>query len=53
MVFLTQVIEGFSLDTFALPQMWLVFGLGSAALWRSGLVSPDTSPPRGEPVGAR
>jgi O-antigen ligase len=53
MVFLTQVIEGFSLDTFALPQMWLVFGLGSAALWRSGLVSPDASPPHRGPLAAR
>jgi len=30
-----QGIEGFSLDTFALPQLWLVFGLSTAALWRS------------------
>ena len=30
---LTQAVEGFSLDTFALPQLWLIFGLCTAALW--------------------
>jgi O-antigen ligase len=29
---LTQVVEGFSLDSFALPQLWLVFGLCTASL---------------------
>jgi hypothetical protein len=32
---LTQFVEGFSLDTFALPQLWLIFGLCTAALWTS------------------
>jgi O-antigen ligase len=39
-VFLTQLVEGFSMDTFALPQLWLVFGLATAALWRSQAFSP-------------
>ena len=38
---LAQVVEGFSLDTFALPQLWLVFGLSTAALWRSRSLGPD------------
>jgi O-antigen ligase len=31
---LIQLIEGFSLDTYALPQLWIVFGLVTAAAWR-------------------
>jgi O-antigen ligase len=41
-VFLTQMVEGFSMDTFALPQLWLIFGLATAALWRSKALTPDT-----------
>jgi hypothetical protein len=37
-VFLTQLVEGFSMDTFALPQLWLIFGLATGALWRSKAV---------------
>ena len=33
---LVQIFEGFSIDTFALPQMWIMFGLVSAAYsWQS------------------
>jgi len=39
-VFLTQLVEGFSMDTFALPQLWLIFGLVTAALWRSKAEQP-------------
>ena len=42
MVILTQLVEGFSMDTFALPQLWLIFGLATAALWRSKAMSPDS-----------
>jgi hypothetical protein len=35
-----QVIEGFSLDTYALPQLWLVFGLVTSGLWSSKAVGP-------------
>ncbi len=31
---LIQLIEGFSLDTYALPQLWIIFGLVTAAAWR-------------------
>lgn len=31
---LIQLIEGFSLDTYALPQLWIIFGLVTAAVWR-------------------
>jgi len=31
-----QVIEGFSLDTFALPQFWILPALIAAAGWRKG-----------------
>lgn len=30
----TQLMEGFSLDTYALPQLWIIFGLVTAAAWR-------------------
>jgi O-antigen ligase len=40
-VFLTQCVEGFSLDSYALPQMWLVLGLGTAALTRSVILTAD------------
>jgi O-antigen ligase len=35
---LAQLVEGFSLDSFALPQLWILFGLTTAAVWhfRSG-----------------
>lgn len=49
-VFLTQGVEGFSLDTFALPQMWLVFGLGTAAMWRSGVADPKPAAGRDRPA---
>jgi O-antigen ligase len=40
---LAQVVEGFSLDTFALPQLWLVFGLCTASLWGPrSLAEPST-----------
>jgi len=29
---LAQVFEGFSLDTFALPQLWIMLGLLTAAI---------------------
>jgi O-antigen ligase len=29
-----QLVEGFSLDSFALPQMWIIFGLLTATAWR-------------------
>lgn len=35
LAFIAFVIEGFSLDSFALPQMWIVFGLVTAAWWDS------------------
>ena len=31
---LAQVGEGFSLDSFALPQLWVILGLLTAAVWR-------------------
>ena len=31
-----QIVEGFSLDTFALPHLWTMLGLISAALWIDG-----------------
>jgi O-antigen ligase len=31
---LAQVGEGFSLDSFALPQLWIMLGLVTAAVWR-------------------
>jgi O-antigen ligase len=34
-----QIVEGFSLDSYALPQMWIVFGLVTSALWTSGLLT--------------
>jgi len=40
-VFLTQLVEGFSMDTFALPQLWLIFGLATGALWGSKAVRPN------------
>lgn len=36
------VIEGFSIDSFALPYFWILFGLGTAAL-QSKKVSPNPS----------
>jgi O-antigen ligase len=46
LAFITQVVEGFSLDTYALPQLWLVFGLTTAALWTSPeLVGGSTENP--------
>ena len=33
---LAQVGEGFSLDSFALPQLWVMLGLMTAAAWRRG-----------------
>jgi O-antigen ligase len=47
--FLAQIIEGFSLDTYALPQLWLVFGLCTAALWRSKILSSDGAIPSSVP----
>jgi O-antigen ligase len=35
LAFTAFVIEGFSLDSFALPQMWIVFGLLTASWWIS------------------
>jgi hypothetical protein len=35
LAFAAFVIEGFSLDSFALPQMWIMFGLITAAWWNS------------------
>ena len=35
LAFTAFVIEGFSLDSFALPQMWIVFGLLTAVWWNS------------------
>lgn len=32
-------LEGFSLDTFALPQGWIVFGLVTGQLWQARLLS--------------
>jgi O-antigen ligase len=32
---LAWMLEGFSLDTFALPQTWILFGLVTAAAWRA------------------
>jgi ABC-type multidrug transport system fused ATPase/permease subunit len=29
-----QIVEGFSLDTFALPQLWLILGMATAASFR-------------------
>lgn len=31
---LAQLVEGFSLDSFALPQLWVMLGLSTAAAWR-------------------
>jgi O-antigen ligase len=31
---IVQLVEGFSLDSYALPQMWIIFGLLTAAWWR-------------------
>ncbi|HMK07695.1 MAG TPA: O-antigen ligase family protein, partial [Anaerolineales bacterium] len=42
--FVAQLIEGFSLDTFALPQLWLVFGLSTAAMWAAERHSEDAEP---------
>ena len=42
-VFLTQLVEGFSMDTFALPQLWLIFGLATGALWRSEVVRQNAA----------
>jgi hypothetical protein len=52
--FLTQLVEGFSLDTFALPQLWLVFGLCTAALWGSRHLAQEAEDPgsRSRPVPA-
>jgi O-antigen ligase len=50
-VFLTQLVEGFSMDTFALPQLWLVFGLSTAALWRSKALGPDAPSRQFEDTG--
>jgi hypothetical protein len=47
---LTQVVEGFSLDTFALPQLWLVFGLCTAALGGPGTLAQEAA---NAEVGAR
>ncbi len=30
-----QLVEGFSLDSYALPQMWIIFGLVTATAWRN------------------
>jgi len=35
-----QIIEGFSLDTFALPHLWVMLGFVSAAVWIDGRRSP-------------
>jgi hypothetical protein len=49
---LAQTVEGFSLDTFALPQLWLVLGLCTAAIHYRGLgdsvrdpIMAETIPP--------
>jgi O-antigen ligase len=50
LAFLAQLVEGFSLDTFALPQLWLLFGLTTAALWASGILqgAPRLAPDPGQ-----
>ena len=42
LAFSAFVIEGFSLDSFALPQMWIVFGLLTASWWISDRRSSNT-----------
>ena len=37
--FVAQLVEGFSLDSYALPQLWIVFGLATSALWASQVIS--------------
>lgn len=32
---LTQLVEGFSMDTYALPPQWIITGLVAAAAWRA------------------
>jgi O-antigen ligase len=39
------ILEGFSLDTFALPQTWILVGLVTAAAWRSRERHPSPSRP--------
>jgi hypothetical protein len=38
---LAQLVEGFSLDSFALPQMWVILGLVTAAI---GQMTTATAP---------
>jgi hypothetical protein len=48
--------EGFSLDSFALPQLWIVFGLVSAGLVHRGIIDvadSDTLPPEASGGGRR
>jgi hypothetical protein len=51
-----QLFEGFSLDTYALPQLWIMLGLLSAWANRRllGSLSPQAGKPEGElPLAAR
>jgi O-antigen ligase len=45
-----QIVEGFSLDSYALPQLWLVPGLATSALWASRILADPADEP--SPVGA-
>lgn len=47
----SQLIEGFSLDTFALPQIWIVNGMLTAIIWRT-LDRAETSATAADPVGS-
>jgi hypothetical protein len=44
------LVEGFSLDSFALPQMWILLGLVSNATWREIGQSPDKVDPGPSPL---
>ena len=40
------LVEGFSLDSFALPQMWILLGALANAYWREGNFTPIRDGPR-------
>jgi len=40
---LAQIFEGFSLDSFALPQLWIILGLMTAALSLHSTIPPHSS----------
>jgi O-antigen ligase len=52
---LAQLVEGFSLDTYALPQLWLVFGLVTSGWWESQVARavPDKAVPAPRPRSTR